>query len=87
MAAKIKSAFIEQLPNGRWRYGLVWNKPWWKFWAENRETYFTEWTKELAETGLQELINLYSVLGVIINDGSELKRCAKRSNASISSQR
>lgn len=74
MTAKIKLAFVEQLPNGRWRYGFVWNKPWWKLWVKNHETYFTEWNKEQAEEGLQELINLYSALGVIRGDGSELKR-------------
>ncbi len=58
------STFIEQLPNGRWIYGRLYKRPWWKFWAKDRKTYYSAFTREGAEQGLRELEGLYESLGV-----------------------
>jgi hypothetical protein len=55
--------FIEQRPNGRWVYGFTRPKSWWKFWAKDKRSFYSAFTRKDAEEGLKELCDLYAKLG------------------------
>ena len=61
----MREPFIEQTANGGWIYGWRYPRPWWKFWAKDRRSYYPARTHEEAVKGFAELRALYARLGVL----------------------